>query len=192
VGVIMYIVFIGLFVLLSLILFINPFHFSQNIRDMLMPWATLALAFATILTILRADARERRNRRISWLSDILEWIEDIIRLTHTVEVVDVNSHEMRDDIEGRTYLILNIRDEINDFRRQRESGDHIQILASRTNRIIYLRVKSILQALDEILEEDWASSDLKELRDKLEIHEARIYSLASPLKKDILKALEQS
>jgi len=50
----------------------------------------------------------------------------------------------------------------------------------------------MLQALDEVLEEDWVSSDLKEIRDKLEIHEARIYSLASPLKKDILKALEQS
>jgi hypothetical protein len=190
VDVVIYIVFIVLFVLLSLVLFINPFHFSQDVRNMLIPWATLALAFTTILSVLRADIRERRSRRIDRLADILEWIEDILRLTHTVEILDTELH--KETGEEPTYLILEIRDEINNFKRQRESGDHIQILASRADRAIYVGVTSVLQAIDDLLKEDWVRHDLKEIRNTLRTHEARIYSLASPLKKNILKALEQS
>ena len=50
----------------------------------------------------------------------------------------------------------------------------------------------MLQAIDDLLKEDWVRPDLKEICDTLRTHEARIYSLASPLKKNILKALEQS
>lgn len=182
-----YITLVILFALLSFMLFANPFHFPKELWEMITPWATLTLAFTTVFVVLQSDIRERRNKTISRLADIIEWAEDVIRLTHTVETKNITLDAQQDT----TYVILQIRDKIEEFRRQRESGNHIQIIASRINKPLYVRVKSILRALDEILEEDWVNPSLSEIWDKLNIHETRIYGLANPLKDDVLKKLEE-
>ena len=182
-----YIVLLISFIVVSVILFANPFNFPKEIKEAIVPWATLALAFVAIFTIVHSDVRERRGRTIGRLVDILDWVEDIIGLTHTIETVEP---PILDD-GNNTYEILKIKDEINAFNRERELGKHIEILAWRVEKALYIRVRSLTQAIDEMLGEDWTSPNLVDIRNQLNTHETRIYGMAKPLLDDIVRKIEQ-
>ena len=80
--------YIGLFisfVIVSVIIFVNPFGFSTGVKNTIVPWATLALAFVAILTILHSDIREERMRKRERLGHILDWAMDVIELTQVIK-----------------------------------------------------------------------------------------------------------
>jgi len=91
------------------------------------PWATLALAFVAIFTIVHSDVKEGRRRNINRLVDIMDWVEDIIRETRPVETIEPTNFNGGSE----TYEILRVKDEINSFNRFSLLGNHMQILAIR-------------------------------------------------------------
>jgi len=175
------------FVVVSIIMFANPFNFPQDVRDTIVPWATLTLAFVAIFTIVHSDVKEGRRRKIQRLADIMDWIEDIIRETHVVETIEPTDFSDGSD----TYEILQTKDKINDFNRIGLLGRHMQILATRIDKELYVSVRTLTQAIYDLTKEDWTSPTLIEAREMLKTHEERIYSIAKPLLDDIVKRIER-
>ncbi len=186
-GMVRYIVLAIFFVGVSIIMFTNPFDFSQEMRDAIVPWATLALAFVAIFTIVHSDVKEGRRRNIERLADIMDWIESIIQETHVIETIEPTNFSGGSD----TYEILQTKDKINDFNRFGLLGNHMQILARRIDIELYVSVRTLSQAMRDLTNEDWTSPGLIDARKMLKTHEERIYSIAKPLLDDIVKRIER-
>ena len=182
-----YVVLAISFVVVSIIMFTNPFDFSKELRDTIIPWATLALAFVAIFTIVHSDVKEGRRRNIERLVDIIDWVESIIRETHVIETIEPTNFGDGSD----TYEILQTKDKINDFNRFGLLGSHMQILARRVDRELYVSVRTLSQAIHDLTNEDWTRPTLIDARKMLKTHEERIYSIAKPLLDDIVKRIER-
>jgi len=169
--------YIGLFisfVIVSVVIFINPFGFSTAVKDILLPWATLALAFAAVLTILHSDIREERMRKRERLGDILDWATDIIDLTRIIKTPEPPSLTEGTD----TYEILQQSDKINSFNRAKVLGEYTKILSFRIDKQLCVMVTNVVQAINDLVNEDWQSFDVKTTRYWLTEHEKRIYDIA--------------
>ncbi len=183
--------YIGLlisFIIVSVILLVNPFGFSAETKNIIVPWATLALAFVAILTILNSNIREERIRKDRRLGDILDWAMDIIELTQVIKTPEPPS--LTD--ETSTYEILNQKDKINSFNRVKVFGEHMKIVAFRVDKQLCAMVTNLVQAINDLLDEDWQSFDLNTTRYWLAEHEKRIYDITQDLVDDITKRLQRS
>ncbi|MFC2017121.1 hypothetical protein ACFLUD_01745 [Chloroflexota bacterium] len=194
-----YIILGVFFIVVSVILFVDPLNFSQDLKAAVVPWATLALAFVAIFTIFHSDERARIGKKIDRLSSILDWTQEIIDLTHIIETIEpkeptflgeplFDKHDM-----DHTYEIFRISDTIDKFNRLGTTGGHEQVLAWRVDKkVLYVMVRSVTQAINDLTQEEWKQLDLNETRHTLNIHEARIYGLAKPLIDDVIKRLEKT
>ena len=182
-----YITLLIFFIAMSIILLFDPFNFSKEVKEVIVPWATLVLAFVAILTILHSDIKEGKRRTLNRLADILDWAEDIVRLTHVVETPEPTDLGSGAD----TYERLRYNDKINDFNRLRITGDHIRILSLRVDKELYVTARSLISAVDDLLRENWGDLDLINTRNQLAEHETRIYGIAKLLINEITNRLER-
>ena len=183
-----YLILFLTFVFFSVILFLNPFSFQNEIMNTFLPWATLSLAFVTVLTIIHSDVREGRQRDLDRLVNIMDWLEDIIRKIHPIETLQP---PIIGDSSDNTIEILTNRDEINDINSFFMLGSHMQILARRIDKELYVSVRTLTQALKEMIQEDWSNVSVQKMRENLKTHEDRVYGLAKPLFDEIVKRIEE-
>jgi hypothetical protein len=180
-----YIILFVIFIIISILLFVNPFNFSQEIQDTITPWATLSLALVAVLTIIHSDIKEERGKRTNRLSAILDWTTDIISNIQTIETPKPTY--IRNGEE--TYERFSLNDKINSFNSLIISGEYVKLMALRIDKDLYASVGSIVQAIDDLLKEDWLSFDVYETRNMLAQHEQRIYGIAKKLIIEIRRRL---
>lgn len=183
-----YLILIISYVFISVIILANPFNFSIEITSAIFPWATLTLVFITVITILRLTIKEERAVRLRRLGHIEDWATDIVGKTRTVEVPELKTI---DTGGADTYERLRQIDEINDFKRLHTQSPPIKNIARMVDKELYATVSHLVQAIDDLLKEDWQNMDLNATRDWLTEHESRIYDTAITLINDISKRLEK-
>ena len=61
------------FIIVSVIILFDPFKFSQDTKDAIIPLATLALAFAALVTIIYSQGQEARRKRETVIDEIINW-----------------------------------------------------------------------------------------------------------------------
>ena len=151
-----------------------------------MPWATLALAFVAILTIIQADMKEKKERRLRRLSSIIDWATDVINKTKLIEFPDIKY------LDGgtETYEILRQQDEIKDFNSLVTSGEYLKRSALIIDKTLYVSVHGVIQAINELLAENWKNLDVDTTRELLQSHEQRIYGMANNLLVELDKRLK--
>ena len=184
-GMIRYIVLFVVFIIISVLIFVNPFNFSQDIKDTITPWATLALALVAVLTIIHSDIKEERGKRTNRLSSMLDWATDIISNTQTIETPQPAYLDSGEE----TYERLRLNDKINSFNSLIISGEHIKLMALRIDKDLYASVGSLVQAIDDLLKGDWLALDVIATRNMLAQHEQRIYGIAENLITEIRRRL---
>jgi hypothetical protein len=64
------------FIIVSVIILFDPFKFSQDTKNAIVPLATLALAFAALLTIIYSQGQESRRKRETIIDEIIEWASE--------------------------------------------------------------------------------------------------------------------
>jgi hypothetical protein len=146
---------------------------------------TLALAFMTWKSIQQTRSIQKRER----LAHILDWAEDIIGLTQIIKTPEPPSLDK--DIGTETYERLEQKSKINSFNGVKSLGDHMKILSFRIDKELCAMVSNLIQAIDDLLNEDWQSFDLETTRYWLTEHEKRIYDIAQDLVADITKRLQR-
>lgn len=176
------------FIIVTILIFANPFNFSRAIQEALMPWATLTLAFVAILTIVRSNIREERSKKIDRLADILEWATDIVRVTHTIETPEPPKFS---DTGAATYERLQLNDRINDFQRFSLLNDHMKILSFKVDKELHVTVCSLAMAIDDLLNENWCNFDIVTTRSWLAEYENRIYEIAKVLINETTKRIQR-
>ena len=79
------------FVIVSVLIFVDPFGFPQETKDAIIPWATLTLALVAVLTIIHSDLKDERRRKLLRLQDIMEWATDLLSATQVVAIPEKDS-----------------------------------------------------------------------------------------------------
>ncbi len=80
-----YVVLAISFVVVSITMFANPFNFSQEVRDTIVPWATLTLAIAAFWAIWQNYSFRRKDRKACSLDEIRSWAKASIELCYMVD-----------------------------------------------------------------------------------------------------------
>ena len=166
-----YIVAIAIFVAITVLLFANPFGFSQEFRDAIVPWATLCLALVAVLTIIHSDLREERRRKLNRLQDVMEWATDVLSNTQVIHPPTSFWSADTNDVYVRSRQI----DKVSDFKRLSIQGEHMKIISKLGNEEIVTAVTTVTQSIDDLLGEDWSTFDIVGFRDWIAEHEGRIY-----------------
>jgi hypothetical protein len=180
-----YIILIISFIILTILIFTNPFNFPQDIRNAITPWATLSLALVAVLTIIHSDLKEERRNKLHRLQQVMEWATDVLDATQVIEVPKEFFGE------GNSYEKWRLFDKINDFGRLKIEGEHIKIISLRVDKELCSAVTVVTQAIDDLLNEDWNSLDIIGIRNWLAEHEKRIYGSTKALINEATKRLNR-
>ncbi len=183
-----YIALIVSFIIISVLIFVNPFNFPTEVKDTIAPWATLTLALVAILTIIHSDLREERRNNLYRLQQVMEWATDVLNITQVIETPETPSFNEVDTSFERYRQI----DKINDFKRINIEGEHVKIISLRVDKELCSAVTAVTQAIDDLLKENWRSLGAVNMRNWLKEHEKRIYDLVRTLINETTKRLEKA
>lgn len=169
-------------------IFVDPFNFPPEVKDVITPWATLALALVAILTIIHSDLREERRNTLHRLQQVMEWSTDVLDITQVIETPEKPfSNEVDTSFERYRQI-----DKINDFKRININGEHIKVISLRVDKELCSAVTAVTQAIDDLLKENWRSFDVITMRNWLKEHEKRIYDLVRTLINETTKRLDRA
>jgi len=175
------------FVIVSVLIFVDPFGFPQETKDAIIPWATLTLALVAVLTIIHSDLKDERRRKLLRLQDIMEWATDVLSATQVVAIPEEKPWSKDLDLSYERFRQI---DKINDFKRLSIQGEHIRIISLRVDKELCSAVTTVAQAIDDLLKDNWHSFDVITTRNWLAEHESRIYNLVKTLINEATERLE--